>query len=175
MKRIVLARIGAAHGVRGEVRLKLYGSDPAALTAHGPLTTEDGREIAVLSTRPAGGASDMLVAKLKGVTDRTAAEGLNGLELGLPRDRLPLPGEDDFYHADLIGLAVETLGGVRIGMVVAVPNYGAGDLLEIAPARGPTVLVPFTRAVVPVVDLVQGRVVIDPPAGLFDTDDSSES
>ena len=91
----------------------------------------------------------MLVVRFKGITDRNQAEALNGLELSIPRDRLPPPAEDEYYHADLIGLAAITLSGETLGTVIAVHNYGAGDLLEVAPSRGETLLVPFTREVVP--------------------------
>jgi 16S rRNA processing protein RimM len=166
---IVIARIGAPHGVRGEVRLKLFAADPAALQDYGPLRSRDGREFTVTAMRPASGASpDMLVVRLAGVADRTAAEALTNLDLMVDRGRLPPPGEDDFYQADLIGLAAMTADGARLGTIIAVPNYGAGDLLEIAPPQGQTLLVPFTRAIVPVVDIASGRVVIDPPEGLLD-------
>ena len=108
----------------------------------------------------------MLVVKFKGVADRNAAEALNGLELSVSRDRLPPAGEEDYYHADLVGLTAVTPDGAELGTVIAVPNYGAGDLLEIAPKRGETLLVPFTRAVVPDVDLSAGRVTIVPTKDL---------
>jgi 16S rRNA processing protein RimM len=167
---VLVARIGAAHGIRGEVRVKAFTADPAALAGYGPLEAPDGRSFEIEALRPAAGTSpDMLVVRFRGVRDRNAAEALNGLDLSVPRDRLPAPDTaDDFYHADLIGLEAVTIDGARLGTIVAVPNYGAGDLLEIAPAAGATLLVPFTRAVVPEVDIAAGRVVVDPPAGLFD-------
>lgn len=165
--RVLIARIGAAHGIKGEVRVKAYTADPAGIAAYGPLAAEDGRTFEVASLRPAAGtAPDMLVVKFKGIGDRNAAEALNGLELSVPRDRLPPAGEDEFYHADLVGLAAVTRDGAELGTVIAVHNYGAGDLLEIAPKRGETLLIPFTRAVVPEVDLASGRLVIDLPEGL---------
>ena len=166
--RVLIARIGAAHGIKGEVRVKAYTADPGGIAAYGPLETPDGRAFEVASLRPAAGpASDMLVVKFKGVSDRNAAETLNGLELSVPRDRLPPAEEDEYYHADLIGLEAVTRDGAPLGTVIAVHNYGAGDLLEIAPRRGETLLVPFTRAVVPEVDLAAGRVFVDPPEGLL--------
>ena len=166
--RVLIARIGAAHGIKGEVRGKAFTADPRDIAAYGPLEAADGRRFEVAALRPAaGGSSDMLVARLKGVADRTAAEALNGLELSVPRERLPAAGEDEYYHADLIGLAASTMTGETLGTVVRVENYGAGDLIEIAPPRGETILVPFTRAVVPVVDIAGGRVVVDPPSGLI--------
>jgi 16S rRNA processing protein RimM len=167
--RIRIARIGAAHGIKGEVRVKVYTADPANIAAYGPLLAEDGRSFEVASFRPAAGsAPDMLVVKFKGIGDRNAAEAVNGLELTVPRDRLPPAEEDEFYHADLVGLAAVTPDGNELGTVVAVHNYGAGDLLEIAPRHGETILVPFTRIAVPEVDLAAGRVTVDPPAGLLD-------
>jgi 16S rRNA processing protein RimM len=169
---VVVARFGAAHGIKGEVRLKSFTQVPADVATYGPLAAGDGRTFELLATRPAAGSSspDMLIARVKGIADRAAAEALTNLELSVPADRLPAPDEDEFYHADLVGLAAVMVDGAPFGTVVAVQNYGAGDLLEIAPAAGPTVLVPFTRAVVPTIDLGAGKVVIDPPAGLLPDD-----
>jgi 16S rRNA processing protein RimM len=170
--RIVVARFGAAHGIKGEVRLKSFTGDPLAVGSYGSLTSEDGREFTIRTARMAAGTSpDMLVVRLEGVTTRNAAEALNGLDLYLPRERLPDTEADEFYHADLIGLDAVGVDGALLGTIVAVQNFGAGDLLEIAPKAGPTVFVPFTRAIVPEVDLEKRRVAVDPPPGLFDTDD----
>jgi 16S rRNA processing protein RimM len=166
-ERVLVARIGAAHGIKGEVRVKAYTADPRGIASYGPLEAPGGRLFEVASLRPAAGpAADMLVVKFKGIADRNAAEALNGVELSIPRDRLPPAGEDEYYHADLIGLTAFRPDGVELGTVIAVQNYGAGDLLEIAPKRGETLLVPFTRAVVPEVDLALRKVIIDPPEGL---------
>ena len=171
---VLIARIGAAHGIKGEVRVKAYTADPAGIGAYGPLEAPDGRVFEVASLRPAAGpAADMLVVRFKGVADRNAAEALNGLELSVPRDRLPPAGDDEYYHADLVGLSAVTRDGASLGTVVAVQNYGAGDLLEIAPKRGETLLVPFTRAAVPEVDVAGGRVIVDPPEGLLGADQAS--
>jgi 16S rRNA processing protein RimM len=169
--RVLIARIGAAHGIKGEVRVKAYTAEPMGIGAYGPLEAPDSKTFEVASLRPAAGpASDMLVVKFKGISDRNAAEALNGVELSVPRDRLPPAEEDEFYHADLIGLAAVAPDGTELGTVIAVHNYGAGDLLEIASKRGETVLVPFTRAAVPEVDLAAGRVIVVPPAGLLTED-----
>lgn len=166
---ILVARIGAAHGVRGEVRVKAFTGVPADIAAYGPLSSADGRAFVVKALRPAAGTQpDMLVVRFEGIGDRNAAEALNGLELFVPRDRLPEAEEDEFYHADLVGLAAALPSGEILGTVIAVQNFGAGDLLEIAPPRGATLLVPFTRAVVPSVDLAAGRLTVDPPPGLLD-------
>jgi 16S rRNA processing protein RimM len=166
--RLLIAKIGAAHGVRGEVKLIAFGDDPAALLDYGALSAADGRRFTITGLHDVAGR---LVARIDGVRDRNAAEAIAGTELFIERDRLPpTEDEDTFYHVDLIGLAALTPAGEPLGRVVGVPNYGAGDLLEIAPAgeaAGTTLLVPFTRAVVPVIDVAGGRVVVDPPAGLL--------
>ena len=158
---ICVARIGAAHGVRGEVRLWPFTEDPMAVIDYGTLSTKDGaRQFEVVRARI---AKDHLVAVLKGITTREGAERINGLELYIDRDKLPETEEGEYYHADLIGLrAVDPAGGA-IGRVFAIHNFGAGDIIEIAPPQGPTLLLPFTDAVVPTVDLAEGQVVIVMP------------
>jgi 16S rRNA processing protein RimM len=160
--RVCVAEIGAAHGIAGEVRLRAFTEDPLAVTQFGPLQAEDGREIAITSLRP---GKDCLIARLAGVADRTAAERLRNAKLYVARDRLPAIDEPEtWYHADLVGLAAVGPDGAALGRVVAVQNFGAGDLLEIAPAAGgPTLLLPFTDAVVPLVDVPNGRVMVNPP------------
>ena len=159
--RVCVAQIGAAHGVRGEVRLKSFTEDPLNVTRYGALETEDGRRFEVEALRP---AKDVLIARLKGVADRNAAAALKNTRLYVPRERLPQPADDEFYQADLIGLAAHTRDGAPFGTVMAVHNFGAGDLLEIEPAAGgATVMLPFTRAVVPVVEIASGRIVVAPP------------
>ena len=167
--RVLVARIGAAHGIRGEVRVKAFTAAPADIAAYGPLEAADGRRFEVAGLRPAAGTSpDMLVVRFRGVADRNQAEALNGLDLTVPRDRLPAAAEDEFYHADLIGLAAVLGTGEALGTIVSVQNFGAGDLLEVVPRRGASLFVPFTRAEVPEVDLAGGRVVVTPPPGLLD-------
>src|SRR6266540_5937889 len=144
-ERVCVAQIGAAHGVRCEVRLKSFTENPLAVARYGPLETEDGaRAFAIEAIRP---AKDVLIARLKGVEDRAAAEGLKNLRLYVPRARLPEPETDEFYHADLIGLAVTRRNGSACGTVVAVHNFGAGDLIEVKPTGGATYLLPFTEDV----------------------------
>jgi len=176
-RQVVVAQIGAAHGIKGEVRLKSFTEVPLAVASYGPLSAADGRTFEIVAARAAAGSSspEMLVVKVKGIGDRNAAEKLNGTELSVPQERLPPVAEGEFYHADLIGLAAVTVSGQSLGTVVNVPNYGAGDLLEIAPASGSTILVPFTEAVVPEIDVAGGRVVIDPPRGLFGDNDDEEA
>ncbi len=169
-RRVTVGRIGAAHGIKGEVRVKSFTALPLDLAAYSPVETADGRRFTIQAARPAGASPDMLVVRFAGIDDRTAAEALNGLELSVPRARLPEPEADEFYHADLIGLAAVTPAGAPLGTIVAVPNYGAGDLLEIAPSAGPTVLVPFTRASVPEIDLAARRVTVAVAAETGDDD-----
>src|SRR6195952_1493981 len=158
---ICVARIGAAHGVRGEVKLWTFTEDPFAVKRYGPLRTQDGaRRFEVTQAREAKGH---LVATLKGVATREDAERLKGVELYVARDKLPATGEDEYYHADLIGLAAVTPVDEPLGRVVAIHDFGAGNLIEIAPPQGATMLLPFTNAVVPSVDLAGARVVIELP------------
>ena len=158
---ICIARIGAAHGVRGAVKLWTFTEDPLAVKAYGPLLTKDGtRSFEVATAREAKGH---LVATLKGIATREDAERLNGLELYIARDRLPATDDDEYYHADLIGLAAVNAAGEPIGRVIAIHNFGAGDIIEIAPPHGATMLLPFTNAVVPTVDIPGGRVMIELP------------
>ncbi|MGY4317379.1 MULTISPECIES: ribosome maturation factor RimM [Bradyrhizobium] len=167
---VCVARIGAAHGVRGAVRLWTFTEDPLAVKDYGPLMTKDGtRQFEVTHARE---AKDHLVVTLKGVASRDDAERLNGLELYVPRDRLPETDDGEYYHTDLIGLAAVTPSGQPLGKVIAIHNFGAGDIIEIAPPQGATMLLPFTNAVVPSVDLDGGRVVIDLPQEI-DGDDPS--
>lgn len=161
-RRLCVAQIGAAHGIRGEVRLRAFTENPMDIASFGALESEDGRRtFALESVRPAKG---FLVARLAGIDDRSAAEGLRNLRLYVPRTRLPvLEASETYYHADLVGLSVFGTNGAALGSVTAIHDFGAGDLLELKPAGGgPTVLLPFTRAVVPVIDLDEGRLVVDP-------------
>jgi 16S rRNA processing protein RimM len=167
---ICVARIGAAHGVRGAVKLWTFTEDPLAVQRYGPLSTRDGaRQFEVAHARE---AKDHLVATLKGVATREDAERLNGIELYIARDKLPATDDDEYYHADLIGLAAVTTSDQPLGRVLAIHDFGAGTIIEIAPPQGPTMLLPFTNAVVPTVDLVGGRVVIELPQEV-DGDDPS--
>jgi len=159
--RICLGQIGAAHGVHGEVRLHSFTAEPAAIARYGPLETEDGRIFKIETLRPAKHA---FVAKLSGIDDRNAAERLANIKLYVPRERLPQPAEpDEFYHADLIGLRAFDRAGRECGTVVAVHNFGAGDLIELQPPEGAqTELLPFDAATVPEVNVRGGTIVINP-------------
>jgi 16S rRNA processing protein RimM len=162
-KKLLMGRIGAAHGIKGEVRITSFTEEPLALVDYGPLTTD--KPGLVIEIEAARATTNVLVARLKGVTDRNAAEKLNGVELFVHRDKLPPPADDDdFYHADLIGLEARLVDGTVLGTVTAVPNYGASDLIEVRDLRtGDTFLYPFTKAVVPEVKLAGGYIVIDVP------------
>lgn len=164
-ERVLVARIGAAQGLRGEVRLWAFTADPMAVMDYGPLRAEDGRHVRIESLRP---GKTFLVARIAGVEDRTAAEALRNLDLYVARDRLPAPDANEFYHADLIGLSAVRSDGRPLGTVVALHDFGAGNLVEIRPENGPTVMVPFTAQVVPVIDIPGRRLVVDPPQGLLD-------
>jgi 16S rRNA processing protein RimM len=161
-ERICVAQIGGAHGIRGEVKLKSFTADPMAVKDYGPLMSEDGSAtFEIEALRPAKGH---LVARLRGVEDRDAAERLAQLRLFVPRERLPPPAADEFYYVDLIGLVAATADGTEVGTVVAVHDFGAGDILELRPrAGGATIMLPFTDAFVPVVDLAAGRITVAPP------------
>jgi 16S rRNA processing protein RimM len=160
--KICIARIGAAHGVRGAVKLWTFTEDPLAVMQYGALATKDGaRSFEVANAREAKGH---LVATLKGIATREDAERLNGIELYVAREKLPATDDDEYYHADLIGLTAVNAANEPLGRVIAIHNFGAGDIIEIAPPHGATMLLPFTNAVVPSVDLTAGRVVIELPA-----------
>ena len=163
--RLCVGSIAGAFGVQGEVRLKSFCADPEAIASYGPLYTEDGsRSFTVKLTRPVAGG---LGARLSGVATKDQADALRGVSLFADRTRLPSLPDDEFYHADLIGLEVRDTGGLLLGTIRAVHNHGAGDLLEVmGEGRKQPLLLPFTKAVVPTVDLTARRVVVDPPEGL---------
>ena len=167
-ERVCVGALGGAFGVRGEVRLKSFCALPEDIAAYGPLYAEDGRRFEV---RVTGQISNGLSARLSGVRTKEEADALKGLRLFVDRDRLPETGDDEYYHADLIGLRVLDTGGAELGTVRAVLNHGASDLLEVmGPGLKAPVLLPFTHAVVPTVDVAGGRIVADPPEGLFPED-----
>ena len=159
-QRICLGVITGAHGLRGEVRVRTFG-DGSALDAYGPVSDAAGsRTFEILGLRP---TKNGVLARFEGVGDRTQAENLKGTELYVERRALPDPGPDEFYHADLIGLAARSVDGKALGEVIAVHDFGAGDMIEIERADGGVVILAFTRAVVPEIDLAAGRIVVDPP------------
>jgi 16S rRNA processing protein RimM len=165
-RRVCLGLVAGAHGVRGAVRLKSFAQEPADIARYGPLEDESGA--ARFIVRLIGAAKGVLIAQLSGVADRDRAEAMRGARLYLPRAALPPPADDEYYHTDLIGLAAVDRDGAAIGAVHAVHDFGAGDTLEIARPEGQPVMVPFTRAAVPVVDVAAGHIVVEPLPGLFD-------
>ena len=174
---VLLGELGRAQGLRGEIRLKSFTADPMAIAGYGPFVTQDGRTIAVLGLRAAAGDQpDMLVARLDGVATREAAEALVRTLLYAPRERLGEAEEDEFFLADLVGLDAVAPDGTAVGRVVGVPDFGGGELLEIAPeGGGPTRLVPFTKAFVPQVDVAGRRVVVDMPDDAGDEEPDGET
>ena len=167
--KVCVGAIAGAFGVRGEVRLKSYCADPAAIADYGALTDETGaRRFDVTLT---GQIKNGLSARLSGVRTKEEADALRGVRLYVDRAMLPATGDDEFYHADLIGLRVMDAGGTELGTVRAVLNHGASDLLEVhGPGLKAPILLPFTRAIVPTVDVAGGRIVADPPEGLLPED-----
>jgi 16S rRNA processing protein RimM len=167
---IQLATVGAAHGIKGELRVKTFTGDPLALGDYGPLYARDGRAFEVLDVRPAG---TVVVVRFKGIGDRSAAEALTGTDLFVDRSALPDDGdEDDFYHTDLVGLAVRDDAGATIGKVVAVQNFGGGDILDLTLGARKGVLIPFSKAAVPEVSVANGYIRVDPvAAGLVEDED----
>jgi len=160
--RVCLGQFGAAHGVRGEIRLHSFTADPEAIASYGPLESEDGRVFEIEAMRP---AKDHFVARISGIADRNAAERLKNVKLYVPRERLPEPEEpDEFYYVDLVGLVVVGRDGQKLGTIVAIHNFGAGDLIEMNPeGGGKTELLPFDEHHVPVVDVAAGKIVAVPP------------
>lgn len=171
---IQMAVIGAAHGIKGELRVKTFTADPLALADYGPLYTKDGRAFEIAAIRP---ANEVVVVRFKSVTDRNAAEALTGTELFVDRSALADNVEDgEFYYTDLVGLAVRDETGEQVGKVFAVQNYGGGDILEIQYQGRKGVLIPFTQAAVPVVDVEGGFVAIDTTAaGLVENEDDADA
>jgi 16S rRNA processing protein RimM len=165
-KRVCVGVITGAHGVQGAVRIKSFTADPNDVAHYGPLEDETGERR--FPVRLVGSAKGVVIARLPGIADRDRAEALRGLRLYLPRAALPPTADEEYYHADLIGLEAALGDGTSIGQVRAVHDFGAGDTLEIERPIGPPAMVPFTRAIVPIVDLAAGRLVLDPPPGLID-------
>ncbi len=165
--RVCVGAIAGAFGVSGEARIKSFCAEGEAIASYGPLFSEDGsRKFSLRITRA---VKQGYAARLTGVANREEAEALKGTRLYADRAKLPTLPDDEFYHADLVGLTVLDTGGAKIGQVRAIHDHGAGDLLEVTRAGGKEVLIPFTRAMVPTVDLAQGRIVIDPQEGMLDT------
>jgi 16S rRNA processing protein RimM len=165
-RRVCVGVITGAQGVRGAVRVKSFTAVPEDVAAYGPVEDEAGARS--LALHPVGRAKGVVIATIPGIADRDAAERLKGMRLYVAREKLPAPGAEEYYHADLVGLAAVLRDGTRLGTVRAVHDFGAGDALDVAREDGGAVMVPFTRVVVPEIDFAAGRLVIDPPEGLLD-------
>jgi len=165
--RVCVGAIAGAHGVRGGVKIKSFTAEPANVAAYGPVWDEAGERRFTVKVTGSAGKPGLVRATLSGVTDRDQAEALRGVRLYVDRASLPKAGDDDFYYADLIGLRVEDESGTALGQVRGVFDFGAGDVLEIARPDGKLVMLPFTKAAVPVVDVAGGRVVVDGTSDFF--------
>ncbi|MBX9634861.1 MAG: ribosome maturation factor RimM [Magnetospirillum sp.] len=159
--RVCVGAIVGAHGVRGQVRVKSFTAVPADVAGYGPVESEDGSRRFKLKVM--GEAKGLVLIRLEGVDDRNAAEAMRGTKLYIPRSRLPKLDEDEFLYSDLVGLKAELPDGEVLGTVKGVADFGAGELLDIVLAAGGSLMVPFTKAAVPVVDVANGRLVVDPP------------
>lgn len=163
---VCVGRIAGGHGIKGWVRITSYTEDPKNIGAYGPVSDETGErmfELEVMSM-----AKAHVLARIPGVEDRNAADALRGVRLFVPRDRLPAPEEDEFYFDDLVGCSAETTEGEALGKILSVQEFGSGPMLEIGRKRGRTLLIPFTREIVPIVDLASGRITIEPVPGLLE-------
>jgi 16S rRNA processing protein RimM len=160
---VCVAQVATAHGVRGALKLRCFTESPENVAAYGPLCDEAGHEL--FAVRILSAARDGVIVTAEGIRDRDAALGLRGLRLYVPRSRLPATDEDEFYHEDLVGLAARDPAGRSVGRVLAVHDFGAGDILEIATEDGRSEMVPFTRAAVPEIDLAARVLTVVLPEG----------
>ncbi len=165
-RRVCVGVVTGPHGVGGAVRIKSFTARPKDVAAYGPLDDDSGTRR--LELRLLGAARGVLIGRFSGVDDRNAAEALRGLHLYLPRAALPPPEPEEYYHADLIGLDAVLADGTRLGRVRAIHDFGAGDTVEIERTGAPSIMVPFTRAIVPMIEIEAGRLVVDPPCGLIE-------
>jgi 16S rRNA processing protein RimM len=168
-RRVCVGVVTGPQGVQGAVRIKSFTEVPEAIAGYGPLEDETGRR--QFDPKLSGVVKGVVIVRFPGIEDRDQAEALRGLRLYLPRSALPQPEAEEYYHADLIGLDAVLADGTPVGRVRAIYDFGAGDTLELARDGGPPVLVPFTRAVVPIVAPAEGRLVLDPPPGLLGDDE----
>ncbi len=176
--KIIMGKFGAAQGLKGEIRLQSYTADPFAIGSYGALTSNDGRKFEIMHLRAgkANAEKNILIARVKNITDRTAAEQLTNLSLYINRTLLGTIQEDDeYFHADLVGLNVKTQGGIQLGKVLALFNFGAGDMLEIRPLESSkSVMLPFTKAAVPVIDIQNNYIIVDLQSFESAKDDKSD-
>jgi len=165
--------ITGPHGVRGQVRIKGFTENPKDIAAYGALSDQTGTKIFKIKVTGTA-AKGALIASLSGIDNRNKAEEIKGQKLYVPRSALPEPDDEEYYHADLLGLAVHTVDGLELGVVRTIYDFGAGDVIEVENSERKVVVVPFTKAAVPVVDLAAGRLIVDPPEGLLDEPDPGE-
>ena len=166
---VLVGVIVGAHGIKGEVKLKSFTSEPASIDRYGPLQSSLGQQFEITKLKA---AKDDFIASLKGVADRNEAEALKGTELFVSREKLPKLKTNETYAHDLMGLDVMLENGSKMGRLVGMPNYGAGDLLEVAiDGNSETVLIPFTNAFVPQDDFSNGKIIVNLPDGYLDDDD----
>lgn len=163
-KFICVGAIGGGFGVHGDVRLKSFCAEPADITKYSPLQDENGKIYTLGHVRS---MKDGLIVSIKEITSKEAADALKGIRLFASRERFPDLIDDEYYQSDLIGIEVFDTNGAALGKVKSLQNFGAGDILEVQ-LKGNTILIPFTRAIVPTVDIKAGKIIIDPPAGLLD-------
>lgn len=170
---LLVGKFGGPQGVKGEIRIRSFTADPMAIASYGPLTDSTGTQVyRVLQARPA--KNDMVIVRVDGVSDRTEAEMLTNRDLYIPRNLLPEPEEDEFYHADLIGLAARLQNGLHFGKVMKIENYGAGDILEVLTENNETTLIPFIKIHVPLINQAEGFLIVEPPE-LVEPDDEENS
>ena len=170
---LAVAAIAGPHGVRGQFKVKLFAESPDALVNYGPLHIDDGRalKLAIKSVNAKG----LVVVSADGINSREAAEKLRGMLLSTVRANLPDPADDELYHADILGAAAVHEDGTTLGTVVALYNFGAGEIVEVKPVSGPSLMLPFEGESVVSVDVANGRVVLAPPAGFLDDETSDEN
>jgi 16S rRNA processing protein RimM len=168
-ERVCVGAVVGAHGVKGGLRVKSFTADPLDLGTYGPVSDEEGERSFVIRSLVPGAKPGVVLVKFEGVKGRDAAEALQGRRLYVSRSALPELEEEAYYHADLVGLQVELSSGEVFGKVIAVHDFGAGDVLEIEPLSGSSVMLPFTKAVVPTVELEKGRMIVELPDGWLDT------
>lgn len=159
---VLLGHISRANGLRGDVLIKSHTSDPANISKYGPLTDKEG--VRAFDVKVVRITNKGVIARINGVADRNAAEALRGIELYVARDKLPPPEDDEFYYTDLIGMDAVDCSGTKVGTIVAIQNYGAGDIIEIRPVSGKqTVLLPFDKTYVPKIDPETRQIVVNWP------------
>jgi len=163
--RLAIGAIAGAHGVRGQFKVKPFTAAPRDIAAYGPVLA--GERHLTLSVKGVT-ANGLVIVAAAEITDRDAAQALRGTELTVARDRLPDPDGDEIYHADLIGLVAKSPDGTVLGRIVALHDFGAGEIVEVKPSKGASMMLPFAPEFVPEIDLDSGRVIIDPPEGLLD-------